>query len=76
MFISSSNVFDSFVNYPSYENDKTFSTSVYGRFNVHIENKLLRMNNKNWSINRSAMIFSKKSKRLHEIKKDLKTLIQ
>jgi dTDP-4-dehydrorhamnose reductase len=71
MFISSSNVFDSFVNYPSFENDKTFSTSVYGRFNVHIENKLLRMDNKNWSINRSAIIFSKKSKRLHELKKDL-----
>ena len=33
------------------------------------------MKNKNWSINRSAMIFSKKSKRLNEIKKDLKTLI-
>lgn len=72
MFISSSNVFDSFINYPSSENDKTFSRSIFGRFNIHIENKLLRMKNKNWSINRSAMIFSKKSKRLNEIKKDLK----
>src|SRR6056300_1871348 len=30
MFISSSNVFDSFINYPSSENDKTFSRSIFG----------------------------------------------
>ena len=58
MFISSSSVFDSFVNFPSYEEDKTFSQSIYGRFNIHIENKLFRMKSSNWTINRSAMIFS------------------
>ena len=67
MFISSSNVFDSFTNFPSYEEDKTFSRSLFGRFNIHIENKILRMKNKNWSINRSAMIFGKKSKRIVQI---------
>ena len=68
MFLSSSNVFDSFINYPSYEEDKTFSRSVYGRFNIHIENKILRMKNKNWCINRSSMIFSKNSKRINDLK--------
>ena len=71
MFISSSSVFDSFINYPSYEEDKTFSQSIYGRFNIHIENKLFRMKNSNWTINRSAMIYSLKSKRLNQIKKSI-----
>ena len=38
LFISSSNVFDSFTNFPSYENDKTFSESIFGRFKINIEN--------------------------------------
>ena len=71
MFISSSSVFDSFINYPSYEEDKTFSQSIYGRFNIHIENKLFRMKNSNWTINRSAMIFSSKSKRINQIKESV-----
>ncbi|MBL6649315.1 MAG: sugar nucleotide-binding protein [Flavobacteriaceae bacterium] len=75
MFLSSSNVFDSFINYPSFEEDKTFSRSSYGRFNIHIENKILRMKNKNWCINRSAMIFSKKSKRIENLKQNLKKSI-
>ena len=75
MFLSSSNVFDSFINYPSYEEDKTFSRSVYGRFNIHIENKILRMKNKNWCINRSSMIFSKNSKRINDLKENLKKSI-
>lgn len=71
MFISSSSVFDSFVNFPSYEEDKTFSQSIYGRFNIHIENKLFRMKSSNWTINRSAMIFSSKSKRIDQIKESI-----
>ncbi len=43
MFISSLNVFDFFTNYPSYENDKTFSNSIYGKVKINIENKILRM---------------------------------
>lgn len=71
MFISSSSVFDSFVNFPSYEEDKTFSQSIYVRFNIHIENKLFRMKSSNWTINRSAMIFSSKSKRIDQIKESI-----
>ena len=74
MFISSSSVFDSFVNFPSYEEDKTFSQSIYGRFNIHIENKLFRMKSSNWTINRSAMIFSSKSKRIEQIKESITNL--
>ena len=74
MFISSSSVFDSFVNFPSYEEDKTFSQSIYGRFNIHIENKLFRMKSSNWTINRSAMIFSSKSKRIKQIKESITNL--
>jgi dTDP-4-dehydrorhamnose reductase len=40
LFVSSSNVFDTFTNYPSYENDKTFSESIFGRFKINIENKI------------------------------------
>ena len=71
MFISSSSVFDSFINFPSYEEDKTFSQSIYGRFNIHIENKIFRMKNSSWTINRSAMIFSSKSKRINQIKESI-----
>lgn len=37
VFLSSSNVFDAFTNYPSYEYDKTLSESKYGRFKIKIE---------------------------------------
>ena len=39
LFLSSSNVFDAFHNYPSYEFDKTLSESVYGRLKIKIENE-------------------------------------
>ena len=67
LFISSSNVFDSFTNFPSYENDKTFSESIFGRFKINIENKILRMRSKNWLILRSPMIFDKNSHRIRDI---------
>ena len=67
LFVSSSNVFDSFTNYPSYENDKTFSESIFGRFKINIENKILRMRSKKWVILRSPMIFDKNSPRIKDI---------
>ena len=67
LFVSSSNVFDSFTNYPSYENDKTFSESIFGRFKINIENKILRMKSKKWVILRSPMIFDKNSPRIKDI---------
>lgn len=67
LFISSSNVFDSFTNYPSYEDDKTFSQSIFGRFKINIENKILRMKSKKWVILRSPMIFDRNSPRINDI---------
>lgn len=67
MFISTTNVFDSFTNYPSYEYDKTLSTSIYGRFLIKIENALLRLPNSYYNILRLPMVFGKTSPRLKEI---------
>lgn len=67
MFTSTSNVFDAFSNYPSYEYDKTLSSSIYGRFLIKIENALLRLPNDYYNILRLPMVFGKTSPRLKEI---------
>jgi dTDP-4-dehydrorhamnose reductase len=67
LFISTSNVFDAFSNYPSYEYDKTLSSSIYGRFLIKIENSLLRLPNEYYNILRLPMVFGKFSPRLKEI---------
>ena len=67
MFTSTSNVFDTFTNYPSYEYDKTLSTSIYGRFLIKVENALLRLPNAYYNILRLPMVFGKTSPRLKEI---------
>lgn len=67
MFLSTSNVFDAFTNYPSYEYDKTLSGSIYGRFLIKIENALLRLPNAYYNILRLPMVFGKTSPRLQEI---------
>lgn len=71
IFISSSNVFDAFTNYPSYEYDKTLSQSIYGRFKIKIENALLRLPNHKYNILRLPMVFGQDSPRI----KDLKNLL-
>ena len=43
IFLSSANVFDAYSKYPSYEDDKTLSNSIYGHFKIKIENMLLRL---------------------------------
>lgn len=68
IFLSSSNVFDSFYHYPSYEYDKTFSESLYGRFKIKIENALLRLPSNKYVIARLPMIFGQGSPRINEIK--------
>lgn len=68
IFISSSNVFDSFTNYPSYEYDKTLSQSKYGLFQIKIENALLRLPNHLYNIVRLPMIFGHDSPKINEIK--------
>ncbi len=68
VFISSANVFDSFINYPSYEYDKTLSESVYGRFKIKIENALLRLPPHKYVIARVPMIFGPDTPRVKELK--------
>ncbi len=68
IFLSSSNVFDSFHNYPSYEYDKTLSESKYGVFKIKIENAILRMETKNFVIARLPMIFGVNCPRIKEMK--------
>ena len=59
IFLSSSNVFDSFHNYPSYEYDKTLSESKYGT-KIKIENAILRMEKSRFVIAGLPMIFAAK----------------
>ena len=68
-FLSSANVFDAYSKYPSYENDKTLSESVYGRLKIRIENMLLRLPTKKMGILRVPMVFGNNSPRIKEIKK-------
>lgn len=68
LFLSSANVFDRFTNFPSYEYDKTFSESIYGRLKIKIENKLLRLPTNKYVICRIPMIFGAQSPRVKELK--------
>ena len=68
IFLSSSNVFDSFHNYPSYEYDKTLSDSKYGIFKIKIENAILRMEKSRFVIARLPMIFGVNCPRINEMK--------
>jgi dTDP-4-dehydrorhamnose reductase len=71
LFLSSANVFDAYSKYPSYENDKTLSDSVYGHFKIKIENMLMRLPKKQVVILRLPMVFGKHSPRIEEIKASL-----
>ena len=67
MFISSTNVFDAFEHYPSYEFDKTLSESPYGRFKIKIENSLLSLAPSKYVIARLPMVFGTNAPRTREI---------
>lgn len=67
IFLSSSNVFDAYSKYPSYEQDKTLSNSIYGHFKIKIENMLLRLPKKYITIVRLPMVFGSQSPRMNEI---------
>ena len=67
MFLSSSNVFDAFEHYPSYEFDKTLSESSYGRFKIRIENSLLKLPPSKYVIARLPMVFGNNAPRTKEI---------
>ncbi|WP_242132430.1 sugar nucleotide-binding protein [Aestuariivivens marinum] len=67
IFLSSANVFDAYSKYPSYENDKTYSNSIYGHFKIKIENMLFRLPKTQTAIIRLPMVFGNQSPRLMEI---------
>ncbi len=72
IYLSSANVFDYYSKYPSYENDKTLSESVYGRFKIKIENGIMRLPKHKWTIIRLPMVFGSKSPRVEELKECIK----
>lgn len=67
LFLSSSNVFDAFHHYPSYEFDKTLSESVYGRLKIKIENDIMRLAPSKYVIARLPMVYGLHSPRIKEI---------
>ncbi|WP_394906442.1 sugar nucleotide-binding protein [uncultured Mesonia sp.] len=69
---STANVFDAFTNYPNYEYDKTFSTSIYGKFQIQIENALLRLPTYKYIIARVPMLYGLNSPRIQEIRNNYK----
>tara|TARA_B100001027_G_C16199085_1_gene299734 strand:- start:109 stop:933 length:825 start_codon:yes stop_codon:yes gene_type:complete len=69
IFLSSANVFDAYSKFPSYENDATFTNSVYGYFKIKIEYQIQKLDKKQWTIIRLPMVFSSKSHRVSKIKK-------
>lgn len=72
IYLSSAVVFDTYSKYPSYENDKTLSESIYGRLKIKIENMLLRLPKRKYAIIRLPMVFGVLSPRIEEIKQQLK----
>ena len=67
LLLSSSNVFDAFHNYPSYEFDKTLSESVYGRLKIKIENDIMRLAPSKYVIARLPMVYGLHAPRIKEI---------
>lgn len=78
IFLSSANVFDGYSKYPSYEDDKTLSESIYGHFKIKIENMLLRLPKQKAIILRLPMVFGTQSPRIKEMKQHIqeKTAIE
>ena len=72
IFLSSANVFDAYSKYPSYENDKTYSNSIYGHFKIKIENMLLRLPKRQIAILRLPMVFGSHSPRITEMLQNIK----
>ncbi|WP_108245044.1 sugar nucleotide-binding protein [Muricauda brasiliensis] len=70
-FISSANVFDAYSKFPSYEQDKTLSLSVYGRLKIKIENMMMRLPKEKTAILRIPMVFGNSSPRIKEIKESI-----
>lgn len=71
LFLSSSNVFDAFYHYPSYESDKTLSESIYGRLKIKIENDIMRLPTSKYVIARLPMVFGRHCPRIKEIEEKI-----
>ncbi|MEZ4792350.1 MAG: sugar nucleotide-binding protein [Gelidibacter sp.] len=71
IFLSSANVFDGYSKFPSYEDDKTLSESIYGHFKIKIENMLLRLPKQQSMIVRLPMVFGSQSPRVKELKQHI-----
>lgn len=78
IFLSSANVYDGYSKFPSYEDDKTLSESIYGHFKIKIENMLFRLPKKQTIILRLPMVFGSQSPRIKEMKQHIqeKTAIE
>ncbi|WP_406683687.1 sugar nucleotide-binding protein [Seonamhaeicola sp. MEBiC1930] len=72
IYLSSANVFDAYSKYPSYEDDKTLSNSIYGHLKIKIENMLQRLPKKYVAILRLPMVFGSQSPRILEILQNIK----
>lgn len=72
VFLSSANVFDAYSRFPSYEQDKTLSESIYGHFKIKIENAIMKLPKEKWAILRLPMVFGSHSPRINDIKTSLK----
>ncbi len=72
LFLSSANVFDAYSKFPSYEEDKTLSHSVFGHFKIKIENMLLRLPRRQVAILRLPMVFGNQSPRIAELTQHIK----
>ena len=68
VFLSSSNVFDAYSKYPSYENDTTLSNSIYGHFKIRVEQQLLKLPKRQVVIMRLPMVFGVQSPRVKELR--------
>jgi len=75
IFISSANVFDAYSKFPSYENDKTLSNSIFGYFKIKIEDMLMRLPQEQYAILRLPMVFGAQSPRIKEIKAQIREKI-
>lgn len=75
IFISSANVFDAYSKFPSYENDKTLSNSIFGYFKIKIEDMLMWLPQEQYAILRLPMVFGAQSPRIKEIKAQIREKI-
>ncbi|MFV0540269.1 MAG: sugar nucleotide-binding protein [Aestuariibaculum sp.] len=72
LFLSGANVFDAYSKFPSYEQDKTLSNSIFGHFKIKVENMLLHLPKRQVAILRLPMVFGASSPRIQEMIKHIK----